>query len=100
MFDKRKILLIASGFYFVFILIYILACECDTGIYDTGYLVRTERLRTQDIPQMVKTKNYWQVHFNCCKVHAWLIFVLLKSLIKSVVNKFVLIRASNDCIAN
>ena len=62
----------------MFILIYILACECDTGIYDTGYLVRTERLRTQDIPQMVKTKNYWQVHFNCCKVHAWLIFVLLK----------------------
>jgi hypothetical protein len=28
---------------------------------DAGVLVRTERLRTKDITQKVKAKNYWQV---------------------------------------
>jgi RAT1-interacting protein len=28
---------------------------------DAGILVRTERLRTKDITQKVKAKNYWQV---------------------------------------
>lgn len=34
----------------------LLVCRNDAGI-----LVRTERLRTKDITQKVKAKNYWQV---------------------------------------
>jgi hypothetical protein len=34
----------------------LLSCRNDAGI-----LVRTERLRTKDITQKVKAKNYWQV---------------------------------------
>lgn len=31
---------------------------------DAGRLVRTEMLRTKDITQRVKMKNYWQVNLN------------------------------------
>lgn len=36
---------------------------------DAGRLVRTERLRTKDITQRVKMKNYWQVYFDCYVIH-------------------------------
>jgi hypothetical protein len=38
---------------------------------DAGVLVRTERLRTKDITQKVKAKNYWQVRkINVCVVYS------------------------------
>lgn len=37
-------------------------CHCRD---DAGRLVRTERLRTKDITQRVKMKNYWQVSHAC-----------------------------------
>ncbi|XP_021892857.1 decapping nuclease DXO homolog, chloroplastic-like [Carica papaya] len=39
---------------------------------DAGRLVRTERLRTKDITQRVKMKNYWQVNHLFCFVFSFL----------------------------
>nr|CAB3465349.1 unnamed protein product [Digitaria exilis] len=40
---------------------------------DAGTLVRTERLRTKDITQKVKAKNYWQMKTTFCNLYIHLI---------------------------
>lgn len=56
--------------------------SCSYCRDDGGRLVRTERLRTKDITQRVKMKNYWQVELwvpcpgacisSISRFHGWL----------------------------
>lgn len=54
---------------FMFTKLRLVEASCPWCRDDAGRLVRTERLRTKDVTQRVKMKNYWQVSSFCCQMY-------------------------------